>query len=168
MLIIFYILGAIIVAPPLWPSRAATSCTPSFTWWARFSATALLFYLLGAPFLAVLEVVIYAGAIMVLFLFIVMMLEIKAGGADPGRVSAAMVAGLAALAGIIFMRHVPASFSWSPGSQGPLPLAWSSPWSSAGFSFRNTGWAWRLRLSSCSWPWWGRLYLGRSNGKPEG
>ena len=41
-----------------------------------FLGTALLFYLLGAPFLAVLEVVIYAGAIMVLFLFIVMMLEI--------------------------------------------------------------------------------------------
>ncbi len=42
-----------------------------------FISTALLFYLLGAPFLAILEVVIYAGAIMVLFLFIVMMLEIK-------------------------------------------------------------------------------------------
>ena len=42
-----------------------------------FFGTALLFYLLGAPFLAVLEVIIYAGAIMVLFLFIVMMLEIK-------------------------------------------------------------------------------------------
>jgi NADH-quinone oxidoreductase subunit J len=42
-----------------------------------FFASALLLYLLGAPFLAILEVVIYAGAIMVLFLFIVMMLEIK-------------------------------------------------------------------------------------------
>ncbi len=42
-----------------------------------FLATALLFYLLGAPFLALLEVIIYAGAIMVLFLFIVMMIQIK-------------------------------------------------------------------------------------------
>ncbi len=40
-----------------------------------FFATGLLFYLLGAPFLAVLEVIIYAGAIMVLFLFIVMTLR---------------------------------------------------------------------------------------------
>jgi NADH-quinone oxidoreductase subunit J len=38
-----------------------------------FIGTALLFYLLGAPLLAALEVIIYAGAIMVLFLFIVMM-----------------------------------------------------------------------------------------------
>jgi len=39
-----------------------------------FFGTALLFYLLGAPFLALLEVIIYAGAIMVLFLFIIMMM----------------------------------------------------------------------------------------------
>jgi len=45
-----------------------------------FFGSALLFYLLGAPFLAVLEVIIYAGAIMVLFLFIVMMLKIETVG----------------------------------------------------------------------------------------
>jgi NADH-quinone oxidoreductase subunit J len=38
----------------------------------------MLFYLFGAPFLAVLEVIIYAGAIMVLFLFIVIMMKLKA------------------------------------------------------------------------------------------
>ena len=45
-----------------------------------FFGSAMLFYLFGAPFLAVLEVIIYAGAIMVLFLFIVMMLKVEAGG----------------------------------------------------------------------------------------
>jgi len=40
-----------------------------------FFGTAILFYLFGAPFLAVLEVIIYAGAIMVLFLFVVMMIR---------------------------------------------------------------------------------------------
>jgi NADH-quinone oxidoreductase subunit J len=38
-------------------------------------AVALIFFLLGAPFVAALEVIIYAGAIMVLFLFVVMMLN---------------------------------------------------------------------------------------------
>ncbi len=42
-----------------------------------FFGTALLFYLLGAPFLAVLEVITYAGAIMVLFLFIIMTIQIR-------------------------------------------------------------------------------------------
>ena len=40
-----------------------------------FFGSAMLFYLFGAPFLAVLEVIIYAGAIMVLFLFIVIMMR---------------------------------------------------------------------------------------------
>jgi len=36
----------------------------------------IIFYLIGAPFIAALEVIIYAGAIMVLFIFVVMMLNI--------------------------------------------------------------------------------------------
>ena len=42
-----------------------------------FFGSAMLFYLLGAPFLAALEVIVYAGAIMVLFLFIIMMLKVE-------------------------------------------------------------------------------------------
>jgi NADH-quinone oxidoreductase subunit J len=44
-----------------------------------FFGSAMIFYLFGAPFLAVLEVIIYAGAIMVLFLFIVIMMKLKPG-----------------------------------------------------------------------------------------
>jgi NADH-quinone oxidoreductase subunit J len=36
---------------------------------------ALIFFLLGAPFAAALEIIVYAGAIMVLFVFVVMMLN---------------------------------------------------------------------------------------------
>jgi len=42
-----------------------------------FFGSAVLFFLLGAPLLAALEVIIYAGAIMILFLFIVMMLKVE-------------------------------------------------------------------------------------------
>ncbi len=42
-----------------------------------FFGTSMLFYLFGAPLLAVLQIIIYAGAIMVLFLFIIMMLKIE-------------------------------------------------------------------------------------------
>ena len=41
-------------------------------------AVAVIFFLLGAPFAAALEVIIYAGAIMVLFVFVVMMLNVSA------------------------------------------------------------------------------------------
>ncbi len=40
------------------------------------SSVAVLFVLLGAPFLAVLQILIYAGAIVVLFLFVLMLLNI--------------------------------------------------------------------------------------------
>lgn len=39
-------------------------------------AVALVFFVLGAPFVAALEVIVYAGAIMVLFVFVVMMLNL--------------------------------------------------------------------------------------------
>lgn len=39
-------------------------------------SVALIFFVLGAPFVAALEVIIYAGAIMVLFVFVIMMLNL--------------------------------------------------------------------------------------------
>jgi NADH-quinone oxidoreductase subunit J len=41
-------------------------------------AVAVVFYTLGAPFVAALEVIVYAGAIMMLFLFAVMLLNVRA------------------------------------------------------------------------------------------
>jgi NADH-quinone oxidoreductase subunit J len=41
-----------------------------------FFAVAVAFYIMGAPFIAALEVIIYAGAIMVLFIFVVMLLNL--------------------------------------------------------------------------------------------
>ena len=42
-------------------------------------SVAVIFFLLGAPFAAALEIVVYAGAIVVLFLFVVMMLNLGRG-----------------------------------------------------------------------------------------
>ena len=42
-----------------------------------FLAIAVVFYLLGASFMAALEVIIYAGAIVVLIIFVIMMLNLK-------------------------------------------------------------------------------------------
>ena len=47
-------------------------------------ASAGLFVLLGAPFLAALQVLIYTGAIVVLFLFVIMLLNVQREGRAPG------------------------------------------------------------------------------------
>src|SRR3954465_12966652 len=41
-----------------------------------FMAVSMIFLSVGAPFVAVLEVILYAGAIIVLFIFVVMMLNL--------------------------------------------------------------------------------------------
>lgn len=47
---------------------------------------AVIFYTLGAHFAAALEVIVYAGAIMVMFLFVIMMLNLGKTTADQERV----------------------------------------------------------------------------------
>ena len=42
-----------------------------------FLAMAVVFYVLGAPFAAAFEVIIYAGAIVVLIIFVIMMISLK-------------------------------------------------------------------------------------------
>jgi len=72
-----------------------------------FMGTAVLFYVLGAPLLAALEVIIYAGGIMVLFLFVVMMVKDQQSPVDkPSRIKkwlpAMILAGISAvMAGLL-------------------------------------------------------------------
>jgi len=69
---IFYTLSAIILIATLMAVTRSNTVHAVVYLVISFCGTALLFYLLGAPLLAALEVIIYAGAIMVLFLFIIM------------------------------------------------------------------------------------------------
>jgi NADH-quinone oxidoreductase subunit J len=47
-----------------------------------FLAIAIVFYVLGAPFMAALEIIVYAGAIVVLIIFVIMMLNLKQESVD--------------------------------------------------------------------------------------
>ena len=52
-----------------------------------FGALAGLYVLLDAPFTAVTQIIVYAGAIMVLFLFVVMLLNVPREEPAPGGIS---------------------------------------------------------------------------------
>jgi NADH-quinone oxidoreductase subunit J len=75
--LLFYFLSAIIVASTAVAVTRRNLVHAVVTLIMSFFGTAMLFYLLGAPLLAALWVIIYAGAIMVLFLFIVMMTRVE-------------------------------------------------------------------------------------------
>lgn len=61
-------------------------------------ALAALFVLLGAPFIAALQVLLYTGAILVLFLFVIMLLNVQresaSGWTNPGQVAGAAISSL--------------------------------------------------------------------------
>lgn len=52
---------------------------------ASFFALAVMYVLLEAPFMAALQVIVYAGAIMVLFLFVIMLLNLQHAEEAPTR-----------------------------------------------------------------------------------
>ena len=76
MISVFYVSAAIaIVATALAITRA--DCVRALLYLiVSLLAVALVFFILGAPFIAALEVIIYAGAIMVLFVFAAMMFDL--------------------------------------------------------------------------------------------
>ncbi|MBN2198492.1 MAG: NADH-quinone oxidoreductase subunit J [Candidatus Aminicenantes bacterium] len=70
-----------------------------------FAALGALFGLLDGPFIAVVQIIIYAGAVMVLFLFVVMMIPLRPSAPSPKRkvfVAASLLL-TACLAALIFL-----------------------------------------------------------------
>ncbi|MDM8537739.1 NADH-quinone oxidoreductase subunit J [Desulfobacterales bacterium HSG17] len=90
-----------------------------------FFASAMLFYLLGAPFLAALEVIIYAGAIMILFLFIIMMLKVE--GIEERLIPLKQWLPALGLGFVSFTVFVLLLISSAPANRLPMKLAAAQP-----------------------------------------
>ncbi len=78
MTTLFYIAGAVaIIATIMVVTRSQLVHALLYLVISLF-AVAVVFFTLGAPFVAALEVIVYAGAIMMLFVFAVMLLDVRA------------------------------------------------------------------------------------------
>lgn len=75
MNVLFWVSGAIAVICALAVVTRINAMHALIYLVLMFLAIASVFYALGAAFLAVLQIIIYAGAIMVLFVFVVMMIN---------------------------------------------------------------------------------------------
>jgi len=130
-----------------------------------FVGTGLIFYLLGAPFLALLEIIVYAGAIMVLFLFIVMMLSLAPRKANWKEgitqwVPAMILGGISlVIAGIMIFAD--------SASQAPLPSLAAKPMELGRFLFQKYWFAVEIASFLLLVALVGALYLGRQDGKQE-
>lgn len=76
-LTIFYPLAAIILGATVLAVSCREPLHAALSFICSLLGLAGLFYLLGAPLLAALEVILYAGAIMMLLLFVIMMMTGK-------------------------------------------------------------------------------------------
>src|SRR6186997_3015109 len=71
----FYLLAALAIATSLLVIAQRNPIYSVLLLIGSFGALSGLYVLLDAPFVAVIQIVVYAGAIMVLFLFVVMLLN---------------------------------------------------------------------------------------------
>ena len=85
MTTMFYISAAVALVASVMVITRANAVHALLYLIVSFLALATVFFALGAPFAAALEVIIYAGAIMVLFVFVVMMLNIGAPATERER-----------------------------------------------------------------------------------
>ena len=76
--ILFYVFGAVAVAAALVVVAQRNPTYSAFGLIVTLVSLAGVFGLLGSPFIAALQIVVYAGAIMVLFLFVLMLLSVRA------------------------------------------------------------------------------------------
>ncbi|WP_020650562.1 NADH-quinone oxidoreductase subunit J [Solimonas variicoloris] len=76
MTIFFYIAAAVAVVSTLFVISGRNPVHALLNLVVSLLAVAGMFFMLGAPFAGALEVIVYAGAIMVLFVFVVMMLNL--------------------------------------------------------------------------------------------
>ncbi|HEY0297270.1 MAG TPA: NADH-quinone oxidoreductase subunit J [Bordetella sp.] len=74
---LFYLLSLVLVIAAFRVITAKSPVTAVLHLILAFANAAMIWMLLGAEFLALLLVLVYVGAVMVLFLFIVMMLDIR-------------------------------------------------------------------------------------------
>lgn len=73
---IFFIAGAVAVISSVMAISNRNAIHALLYLIISLLAISVIFYILGNPLIAALEVIVYAGAIMVLFIFVVMMLNI--------------------------------------------------------------------------------------------
>src|SRR6185437_12702985 len=76
MAVIFYIAAAVAIAATILTITRVNPVHALLYLIVSLLAVAVVFFVMGAPFIAALEVIIYAGAVMVLFVFVVMMFNL--------------------------------------------------------------------------------------------
>jgi NADH-quinone oxidoreductase subunit J len=121
--ILFYAFAVVLVASALGMIIARNPVHAALALVMCFVTSAAIWLLIGAEFLAVVLVLVYVGAVMVLFLFVVMMLDINLEEINQGFTRFAWLGWITAGAVIFEIVGVVVARTLGPDvTQGPAPL----------------------------------------------
>ena len=124
-LLVFYLFSAVAIAAGVMVISARNPVHSVLFLILAFFNAAGLFVLIGAEFLAMVLVVVYVGAVAVLFLFVVMMLDINFIRLREGFLQYLPVGGLIGLILLVELIAVGASWTLAPGAavvgEHPVP-----------------------------------------------
>lgn len=163
--IIFYISAAIVISATGLAVTRQNAVHAVCYLVISFMGTAVIFYILGAPLLAALEVIIYAGGIMVLFLFVVMMVKAQQSPLDtPARIKkwlpAMILTGISTvLAGLLVFAD--------PGNRLRPPAVMGTPQEFGTMLFQDYWFPVEIASLLLLAALVGALYLGRRADPPE-
>lgn len=105
-MILFWILGVVLVASAMWVVTAKKPIYSVVGLLAHFAALAIFYFSLSAEFLAVIQIIVYSGAILILFLFVIALLSsgTAAFATGPNKMPrAAIPAALVVLIALVFL-----------------------------------------------------------------
>lgn len=128
MTVIFYIAAAVAVLATILAITQANAVYALLYFIFSLLATGVMFFVVGAPFVAALVVIINAGAIMVLFVFVIMMLGVEPESAHGGgrRLRPRNWAVPAVFSVVLFAELLYCFFGYSHGATSGLPV--EPPW----------------------------------------
>lgn len=96
----FWVLSVILIASAVWTVSARKPVYSVVALLVNFAALAVLYITLSAEFLAVMQIIVYSGAILVLFVFVIALLSsgVAPFSAGPNRMPKAIVPAIVVVA----------------------------------------------------------------------
>jgi NADH-quinone oxidoreductase subunit J len=119
----FYLFSAVLVASGFMVIAARNPVHSVLFLILAFVNAAGLFLLMGAEFLAMILVVVYVGAVAVLFLFVVMMLDVDFAELRQGILQYLPIGGLIGVIVMVELVLVVGSWAMAPGAVTPVSSA---------------------------------------------
>jgi NADH-quinone oxidoreductase subunit J len=120
--IAFWILGAIAIVSAMWTVTAKKPVYSVIALLVNFAALAVLYVTLSAEFLAVMQIIVYSGAILVLFVFVIALLSsgVAPFSAGPNRMPKAVAPAIAiVLAALGFVVYATLGTRIAPSGRAP-------------------------------------------------